>query len=36
MHIMHGARRGSGDFRGSAGVLGRAIELLQEWAQAAR
>lgn len=28
--------RGSGDFRGSAGVLGRAIELLQEWAQTAR
>ena len=25
--------RCSGDFRGSAGVLGRAIELLQEWAQ---
>lgn len=24
--------RGSGDFRGSAGVLGRAIELLQAWA----
>jgi len=28
--------RGSGDFRGSAGVLGRAIELLQEWAAVAR
>ena len=25
--------RGSGDFRGSAGVLGRAIELLQVWAE---
>ena len=26
--------RGSGQFRGSAGVLGRAIELLQAWAEA--
>jgi hypothetical protein len=26
--------RGSGQFRGSAGVLGRAIELLEEWAAA--
>jgi hypothetical protein len=25
--------RGSGDFRGSAGVLGRAIEMLQAWAK---
>lgn len=25
--------RGSGEFRGSAGVLGRAIELLQDWAK---
>ena len=25
--------RGSGDFRGSAGVLGRAIEMLQAWAE---
>ena len=25
--------RGSGDFRGSAGVLGRDIELLQAWAK---
>jgi hypothetical protein len=24
--------RGSGDFRGSAGVLGQAIEMLQVWA----
>jgi hypothetical protein len=24
--------RGSGEFRGSAGVLGRSIELLQDWA----
>ena len=26
--------RGSGKFRGSAGVLGRAIEMLREWATA--
>lgn len=26
--------RGSGDFRGSAGVLGKAIEMLQAWARA--
>ena len=25
--------RGSGQFRGSAGVLGRAIEMLQSWAE---
>jgi hypothetical protein len=25
--------RGSGQFRGSAGVLGRAIEMLQAWAE---
>jgi hypothetical protein len=28
--------RGSGEFRGSAGVLGRAIEMLQAWAESNR
>lgn len=32
-YTVDGKPRGSGTFRGSAGVLGKAIEMLTEWAK---